>query len=297
MLLKKKKPLSLEKKTRWFGLVFMLPWIIGLVYFFLIPFTSSVLYSFNSVSLGENNLEMHWVGLDNYRYMLGEEAEFTRNVTDEVVGLFRDVPIIIIFSLFISLILNQKFKGRLLARSLFFLPVIIASGVVIEVISNDLFTKTGLQTDENTIFQIGIISNLFENMNMPEERLNFLVTAVAQIFDLTWKSGVQILLFLSALQRIPTTYYEVAAVEGANAWESFWRITFPVLSPICLLTGVYTIVDTFTDTSNEVMGSIITRFGEMKYGFASASAVIYFLVIGVVLALVMAVFGKRTQNT
>lgn len=297
MLFKKKKPLSLEKKARWFGLVFMLPWIIGLVYFFLIPFTSSVLYSFNSVSLGENNLEMHWVGLENFRYMLGEEADFTRNVVDEVVGLFRDVPIILIFSLFISLILNQKFKGRLLARSLFFLPVIIASGVVIEVISNDLFTKTGLQTDENTIFQIGIIGDMFDNMNMPEELLDFMVTAVAQIFDLTWKSGVQILLFLSALQRIPATYYEVASVEGANAWESFWRITFPVLAPICLLVGVYTIVDTFTDTSNEVMGSIITRFEEMKYGFASASAVIYFLVIGVVLTLVMAVFGRSAQNT
>lgn len=289
------KLMTLERKSRWFGYVFMAPWILGLVSFFLIPFISSVGFSFQQISIGETGLDKLWVGFENYQYMLGDEANFVRNITEEVKNLFINVPIIFIFSLLISLLLNQEFKGRLLARSLFFIPVIIASGLVIQVIQNDVFTNTGLKGDESAIFQVGVVADILENMQIDSGIINFLTTATSQIFDLSWKSGVQILLFLSALQRIPVTYYEVASVEGANAWDAFWKITFPVLAPNCILVIVYTVIDTFTDTQNTVMESILERFNDMKYGYASASAVVYFLVILVILGLIMLIFGRKVD--
>lgn len=287
--------MTLERKSRWFGYVFMAPWILGLITFFILPFIKSVCYSFQNVSIGKTGLITEWVGLSNYKYMLFTEANFVRQITDELTGLLTSAPIILIFSLLISLMLNQRFKGRMLARSLFFVPVVVASSLVINVIQSDVFTNNAMSGDEAAIFQVGIVSDILANMQIDSSIINFITTAVAQIFDLTWKSGVQILLFLSALQRIPVTYYEVASVEGANAWEAFWKITFPVLAPNCILVTVYTVIDTFTSSSNAVMKSIITRFNDMKYGYASASAAVYFLVILAVLGAVMLLFGRKVD--
>lgn len=294
---RRKRPLTIEKKLRRFGYVFMAPWILGLVFFFIIPFCNSMMYSFNQVSLGSEGLEFRFLGWDNYRFVLLEDADFVRGVTEQVAGLASNVPIILIFSVFIAALLNQKFRGRLFARSLFFIPVIIASGLVIEVIQNDVFTNNGMRTAEDAIFQVGVVQNLLENMDVGEDIIRFLTSITTRIFDLTWKSGVQILLFLSAFQRIPPTYYEVASVEGANAWEAFWKITFPAISPMCLLVTVYTIIDTFTDQANQVMSTIIDRFNDMKYGYASASAAVYFVTILAVLGVVLLIFRKRVQYT
>ncbi len=287
--------MTLERKSRWFGYVFLAPWLLGLLTFFVIPFFSSIGYSLNQTLIGKEGLEQTWVGFENFNYMLFEEPNFVRNITSEIQALLTNVPIILIFSLLISLLLNQDFRGRVFARSLFFIPVIVASGLVIKVIQGDVFTNVGMKSDESAIFQVGVVADILANMNVDQGIITFITTATSQIFDLSWRSGVQILLFLSALQRIPVTYYEVASVEGANAWESFWRITFPVLAPNCILVTVYTIIDTFTDTSNTVMTSIIDRFNEMKYGYASASAVMYFLVILVILGLIMLLFGRKVD--
>lgn len=292
---KKSNFMSLERKSRWFGYVFLAPWLLGLISFFIIPFFKSIGYSFMQIKIGESGLITDWVGFENFKYMLLEESSFVRNVVTELKGLISNVPIILIFSIMISMMLNQKFHGRLFARSLFFIPVIIASSLVIEIIQNDVFTKSGMRGDTSAIFQVGVVSDLMENLAINSTITNFLTSAASKIFDLTWKSGVQILLFLSSLQRIPPTYYEVASVEGANVWESFWKITFPVLSPTCLLVAVYTIVDTFTDSSNAVMGSILDRLDEMKYGYASASAVVYFLVILAVLGLLVLLVGRKVE--
>lgn len=300
MTLKKQKGkrpnfMTLERKSRWFGYVFMAPWILGLISFFIIPFFSSIGYSFKQILIGKTGLIETWVGWDNYKYMLFEEANFVRQITEEIQALITNAPIILIFSLLISLLLNQNFKGRMLARSLFFIPVIVASSLVIDVIQSDVFTAKSMSGDDSAIFQVGVVADILENMQIDSSIVNFLTTAVSQIFDLSWKSGVQILLFLSALQRIPPTYYEVASVEGANAWDAFWKITFPVLAPTCILVTVYTVIDTFTASSNQVMESIITRFNDMKYGYASASAAMYFLVILAVLGIIMLLFGRKVE--
>ena len=293
---KSKKPMPLERKIKIAGYLFMSPWLLGLAYFFVYPFVFTAIDSFHKVSLGQSGLTREFLGLENFKNILFVDANFTRNVVGELGNLLSSVPVILIFSVFVAMILNQKFKGRLFARSLFFIPVIIASGVVIKVIQNDLFTKVGLGGG-SSIFQATALTNAMANLSFAQGVIEAIAGVVSRIFDLTWKSGVQILLVLSSMQRIPPTYYEVASVEGANAWDSFWKITFPVLSPSLLLVGVYTIVDVFTDQENPVMTSIIGRFNDLDYGRASASALLYFLVIAVVLLLVVLVMRKRVRHT
>lgn len=272
---------------------FLVPWLIGLAYFFIIPFIKSIVFSFNRVSIGDVGLDYAFVSFENYHYMLFEDADFVRDVTAQVTALITDIPIILVFSVFVALLLNMKFRGRMFARSLFFLPVIVASGLVIEIVSNDVFTSNVMSSD-NSMFQTGAISEILQRLKLSDELVELFTTMTSQVFDLSWKAGVPILLFLSALQGIPETYYEVASIEGANRWEAFWKITFPSIMPSCLLVTVYSVVDSFTDMSNDVMKSMITRFNDMKYGYASASAMVYFIVISLVLLLIVAVFFRGT---
>ena len=290
----KKKTLSVEKRQTRAGWLFALPWLIGLVYFFIIPFAQSVWYSFNDVKISETEagLTYNFVGFDNFKYMLFKESTFNQSLVSSVTDLLYTVPVVLIFSVFIAILLNQEFKGRMLMRGLFFLPVIIASGVVIEIIQGDVFSNNNTQ-EVQTIFQTGAIEAAMSRVGLPSQIVEIITGVTSGIFDLSWKSGIQILLFISALQGIPVSYYEAASMEGASAWESFWKITFPVLSPTLFLAAIYTIIDSFVDIGNPVMKRILERFDALYYGIASASAVVYFIVIMLVVGLVALIFSKR----
>lgn len=286
-----KKHMSLETKTNISGYLFMLPWILGSLFFFIIPFIKSVIYGFSDVSFADGQMNVAWVGLKNFKYMLFVDDSYVKTVVETFKSLIIDVPLIMFFSMFIAMILNQKFVGRAFMRSVFFLPVIIATGMVINIIKSDVFVSNGM--DENSaIFQANIVSELLAQMNFSSAISDFLTKATSQIFDLSWKCGLQILLYLSSLQSIPTTYYEVASVEGASVWDSFWRITFPVLSPTSLLIVVYSIIDSFMDYNNAVMKNILDRINNMLYGYASASALIYFAVILIILGVLFLALRK-----
>ena len=287
-----RRRLSVERRIKRVGWLFLLPWLVGLVFFFLIPFIQSVVFSFNRVSIGDTGLDYQFLGWENYRYILFEDADFNRNVLEQISGLAVDIPIILFFSVFVALLLNRKFRGRMFARSLFFLPVIIASGVVTEIIQNDVFVSSVMRADTST-FQTEAVSEVLYRLQFSDDLISLFTTVTSQVFDLSWKTGVPILLFLSALQSIPETYFEVASIEGVNTWDAFWKITFPVLLPTCLLVTVYAMVDSFTDMSNQVMKSIVTRFSEVKYGYASASAILYFAAIILVLLLIAALFFRK----
>ena len=289
----KRKTLSVEKRQTRAGWLFALPWLIGLVYFFIIPFAQSVWYSFNDVKISEQGgLVYSFLGFENFKYMLLKESTFNQSLVSAVTDLLYTVPVVLIFSVFIAILLNQKFKGRMLMRGLFFLPVIIASGVVIEIIQGDVFSNNNV-SDVQTIFQTGAIEAAMSRIGLPSNIVDIITGVTSGIFDLSWKSGIQILLFISALQGIPVSYYEAASIEGANAWESFWKITFPVLSPTLFLAAIYTIIDSFVDVSNPVMKRILERFDALYYGMASASAVIYFIIIMLVVGLVALIFSKH----
>lgn len=290
----KRKTLSVEKRQTRAGWLFALPWLIGLVYFFIIPFAQSVWYSFNDVKISEQGgLVYSFLGLENFKYMLLKESTFNQSLVSAVTDLLYTVPVVLIFSVFIAILLNQKFKGRMIMRGMFFLPVIIASGVVIEIIQGDVFSATASSSETQAIFQTGAIEEAMSRVGLPPQIVEIITGVTSGIFDLSWKSGIQILLFISALQGIPVSYYEAASIEGANAWESFWKITFPVLSPTLFLAAIYTIIDSFVDVSNPVMKRILERFDALYYGMASASAVIYFIIIMLVVGLVALIFSKH----
>lgn len=288
------KHLSIERRQTRAGWVFALPWLVGLLFFFIIPFIQTIWYSFNDVKIATDKEGLNYIfkGLENYKYMLFREANFNRAVVSSVTELLYTVPVVLVFSLFISLLLNQKFKGRMIMRGIFFLPVIIASGVVISIIKTDVFSQNAM-VENQSIFQTGAIEEAMNRVGLPQSVVSLITGVTSGIFDLSWASGIQILLFISALQGIPISYYEAAVIEGANAWESFWKITFPVLSPTSFLVTIYTIIDSFVDISNQVMQRILERFNSLYYGMASASAVLYFLVIMLVIGLIALIFSKR----
>ena len=286
--MKKNKRLSVEKHQNKVGFLLLVPYMIGLIYFFIIPLVKTIYFSFNDVSIRRGGgLEYVAKGLENYKYILLKDANFVKTVGDSLSKLLYTVPIILIFSLFVAILLNQKFKGRMIMRGLFFIPVIIASGVIIVIINRDIFVNDTVD-GASQIFQNGAIEDILSRTGLPSQLIDIVSTASSQIFDLTWKSGIQILLFISALQGIPSSYYEAASIEGSGVWDTFWKITFPVISPTSLLVAIYTMIDSFTAENNGVMTSILNRFDNIQYGYASASAIVYFVVI---IAIIGAVFG------
>ncbi|MCX7715448.1 MAG: sugar ABC transporter permease [Clostridia bacterium] len=283
------KKLTLTQKSNMVGYGFISIWLIGIIFFFVIPVFHTLIYSFSQVTVSKTGMKTAWVGLQNFNKALFVDPNFVRNLTNSIVSMIGQVPVLVLFSMFIAVVLNQKFRGRGAARVLFFLPVIIASGISIQILS-----ANGMSTDvsgKETMF-------MFKASIFPEEMstssvMMYLQTLVNQIFNICWKSGIQILLFLSGLQTIPQSYYEVSSLEGATAWEEFWKITFPLLSPFSLLCVVYTIIDSFTDSANPVMTLIKTAFDGFDYGFSSAMSWIYFIVILIVILLVQKIVFRN----
>lgn len=256
--------------------MFILPWFIGFVFFFAKPFAQAVLYSFGEVSFPDGGgIHLQLSGFQNYKDAFIADSKFPRALWESLGGLLADVLIILAFSLFVALILKSKFRGRTAVRAIFFLPVIIASGVVLDLLNNNDMASLLLSGDRNSIlFDSGGMNDWLIPMG-----LGPLIEVVQNIFDMSWKSGIQILLFLAGLQTISPQMYEVANVEGATAWEKFWKITFPLLTPILLLNVVYTIIDSFTDFSNQTMRIIMDYAQHMRIGYGSALAIIYFVIV------------------
>lgn len=141
--------------------------------------------------------------------------------------------------------------------------------------------------ETSTLFKSTGLDAVLTAINLPEFVSEFMVSAISGIFDMLWDGGVQILIFLAALQGVPSQLYEAANVEGATAWESFWKITFPMISPMVLISVIYTIIDSFTNYSNPVM-KLISREGinNMRYSYACAMSWIFFTFVILLVAIV-----------
>ena len=183
----------------------------------------------------------------NFKYAFAADPQYKQNLITVLKDTAITTPMILIFSLFIAVILNQEFKGRGFARAIFFLPVIIATGPVYNIISGDI-ASTGADSGAqfSTLFETDIVDQLLEFvgvMNISAQLSNIINSVVTNIFGLVWSSGIQILIFLAALQNIPVSAKEAASMEGATAWEYFWKITLPYVSPMILANFIYTVID------------------------------------------------------
>lgn len=288
-----KIPDTLEKRKGRWGYVFIAPWIVGFICFFAIPLVNAIYYTFTKITITQSGLNFSWVGFENYLQAFTVDPDFSRNIVDSILNIVYQVPIIVFFSLFIALILHGDFKGRTLMRSIFFLPVIISSGVVITILQENVMTSGTGQA--STLFQTGVLSQILVRSGFPSQVVKILTDTVGAIFDLTWRSGVQILLLLSALHSIPDSMYEAAKIEGATAWEIFWKITFVMISPTLIMAILYSIIDYFTDYSNKIMRMIVDYVSQGRYEYSTTISIIYFAIVMVIIMLIN-VFLTRASN-
>lgn len=298
----KKPHLTIEGRKALSGRLFILPFTVGFILFFLKPALESLLFVFNDVSLKVGGFTMEFVGMKNLKYIFLTDPDFNKNLVSSMTSLLYKVPVIIIASLFFAVVLNAKFRGRTLVRAIFFLPVIIASGVVMEIINSDTFATSLISSSEGmkstvTASSYGLTS-LLVDMGVSEKVVSYFSYISSNLYDLMWRTGIQMIIFLAALQSISPVLYEASSIEGASAWENFWMITIPMISPMILINVVYTIIDTFTDSANVVMDQINSVFADQQYDRASAMSWVYFLVIGLLLALVLFIStrGQRAER-
>ena len=292
-LQKSKKHLSLKDQHAKWAWVFLAPWLIGILVFFVWPMAQSVIYSFSRLSITAEGFHLDPVGLDNYSYLFTKDTFFLPNLTQALGEVIPSVLMITAFSLFIAVILKEKFIGRSAARTVFFFPVMIASGVIITILKEQVMMS--VSTSDNTasyLFQAPDLVNTFASFGLPEFVLTSITDIVNGFFDLTWKSGVQMLLLLSAINNIPQSFYEAAVLDGAGAWVKFWKITFPAITPSLLVVIIYTIIDSFLDYDNLVMEMIRDYYQNNNYTYSATIGVIYFVCILALVGIVSLVMRK-----
>lgn len=295
-----KRKLTLSQRNAWTAQIFILPFYIGFLFFFLSPLFESLRICFSHVSISEEGYVFEWAGLDNLSDAFLVDANFTTNLTRSLSDMAWKIPIIVVLALFMALIINQKFHGRVFVRAVFFLPVIFASGVALNLISSDQVAGnalTGAVVSSDSITKSNALGALLVNAGIDSKIVSIATQVANSLFSLVWRSGIQMIIFLAGLQSIPPTLYEASSIEGASAWENFWKVTLPMLTPTILINVVYTIVDTFTDASNSVMKQVINTSGQVsKLGISSAFAWTYFALIGIILLIIMLVFGKINKK-
>ncbi|WP_294406684.1 sugar ABC transporter permease [uncultured Ruminococcus sp.] len=293
----KKHRLSYEKRKGLYGYGFIAIWILGTIYFFLLPLVESLIYSFNQTTVQPGGMEMKFIGWDNYVNAFRKDQDYSLALVNMLKNTALKTPLILIFAIFIAIILNQKFHGRTFARAVFFLPVIIATGPVIDIINGNMSTGgyAGGSEQFSTMFEADLVDQLLNFLgiyNISDKLTETINSLTTDIFNLVWNSGIQILLILSALQGISPASKEAAQMEGATSWEFFWKITLPHISPMILASIVYTVVDSFVDPQNEVMTIVLNKSTNWEHGYSAAMAWAYFAIIAVCLAIVCAIVNK-----
>ena len=273
------------------GILFVSPWLIGFAVFTLIPFINSILYSFNAVSITPGKINLKWAGLEYYNYAWNVSKSFKLNLSSSAMMICCATPVILVFALIVAGMLNNKFRGRVFFRAIFFMPVIIMSGPVISKLLTGYtvnFTEEGSQTMLFLQSLPGVISKPC-------------VFVLDNLVLILWFSGVQILIYLAGLQKVSTSLYEAAEIDGAGAWEKFWKITLPHMGPIILINGIYTVV-TIANYSEQAINQEISNSmfnTSMMYSLSAAMSWIYFLLVLLILAVVGLLFWfiSKKENT
>ncbi len=281
-----KKELTLAKRRSIAGIAFISPFLIGAVLIFIPSIIQSFLFSINELQIDPSGFELKFQGIAYYKEALLEHAKFSKSLITSVVNMLINIPLVIVFSFFISNILNTEFKGRTAVRAILFLPVIVSSGVLLSLSSVSVVDGV-LTTGSNTSESVSAVdlSNLLVTIGLPAGIITYLSQAISRLYEVINSSGVQILIFLAALQTISPAIYEAATIDGCTAWEKFWKITFPMLSPYILTNTIYSLIDLLSSEKSEVLGIVIsTAQQNINYSLSAAMAFIFFATVVVILA-------------
>ncbi len=286
-----------ERRKALYGYGFLAIWIIGTLYFFIRPLITSFWYSLNKTTVTIGQMSTEFIGIQNYIDTFTKDTDYTEALLTVLKDTLWKTPIIIIFSILIAVILNQKFRGRTFARAVFFLPVIIATGPVISIINGDMDTSgySGGADQFSTMFETDMAGALLRFLgvyNISDSVTELISLVTSDIFNLVWNSGIQIIIFLAALQNIPFSAKEAAQIEGATSWEFFWKITLPYISPMIVANLIYTIIDSFIDTTNGVMELVLQQASDWNHGYSAAMAWAYFLIVILALCIVLPIVNK-----
>ena len=292
--------LTLEGKNAVSGYLFLLPFIIGFVAFMFFPILESLRMVFSDVKINavRHGFDMEYIGLENLKRVLAIDPEFNRFLAEEIARMLLIVPAIIIFSLFVALILNQEFKARGFVRAIFFLPVILSSGIMIGLETNNSLLNNMAEIIKEGNLMKSSITRILEDILVSEgaasDFMGYIFRIINQIYDIAMASGIQIIIFLSALQTIPPSMFEAAKIEGATSWECFWKITFPMVSSLILVNIVYSVIDYFLRTDNRVMAKInLASLRMLQYGFGTAMAWVYFLAVIAIIGIAMGLISRK----
>lgn len=263
-----------QQKLLW-AIIFLLPWLAGFLLLFLFPLIESLRYSFYRLTPRPGELITEFIGFENYIFAINEHVRSNTSFRVELITTTSDVlinlPVLLIFSLFIAVLLNMEFRGRALVRAIFFIPVILNSAAVATALGGGEAIAALLEEQG-----IGVVFDLefyLVQTGMAEALITFIVGLIDRIYSILALAGVPILLFLASIQSVPRHLYEAAKIEGATAYESFWLITLPNVSPHIVTVTVYALVDTFLTSS--VSGIISTELNNQNWGLSSAMAWIY----------------------
>ena len=299
---KRRKAASLDRRKARAGWFFVLPFILGFLIIYLPIVFDSLWLTFNKMTyLKGGGYDLSFVGLENYSEALFVNADYVQTLVSGLQDLVFDIPAIVIFSLFMAILLNQKMAGRGIFRAIFFIPVILSTGLMegIEaqnIIGTSMESSEGINDGSGTSASEQIVSAvdiqvLFANMKVGTELVEYVVAMINDIYDIVNRSGVQMLIFLAGLQSISPAIYESCSIDGATAWETFWKITLPMISPMILVNTVYTIIDSFTTDSNIVMTFISNERAKVDGSVTSAMSWLYFLIVILILAAVSGILS------
>ena len=299
---KRRKNVSLDKKKAKAGWLFVLPFILGFVLIYLPIIKDSIVYSFSKITA----VSTEWIGLENYKTVL-TNTNVIQTLLASLKDLVLDVPAIVIFSLFMAVMLNQKMLGRAAFRAIFFIPVILSTGLIDQINHTEGAVVENMEEAVNTgstgssateIIAAADIAKLFSSMQIGTGLVKYVTDLVNEIYEIINRSGVQMLIFLAGLQSISPAIYESCSIDGATAWETFWKITFPMISPMILVNAIYTVIDSFTSSDNKMMTMIYEVFrnggefsGAGSRAISSAMGWIYFIIVIAMIGLVSAVLS------
>ena len=295
-MMKRKKFKGLQKRKAISGYLFIMPFIIGFLVFMVKPFFQSLYMSFCNVKVGSSGFELIYGGIVNYLRAFTVDIEYNKLLTTEITRMSYNSVAIMVFSFFAAMILNQEFKGRAFVRAIFFLPVILSSGVVLGIEYNNTLLagmQDAIQQSAGGTSITTAIQNILTINGIGSRLFELVFKIVDGVYDVAIASGIQIIIFLSGLQTISSNMYEAAAIEGCTRWESLWKITFPMISPLFLVNWIYTIIDFCMRSDNKVMEKISkTMIVDLNYGFASSMAWVYFGIVIVIIAISSFIISK-----